>query len=81
MISCLIAGHTERVGRRSFALDRLSSIDAQSPAARAALDGILGRTTPEDVLDREIGKIEGAVDEAEDAEALKERLKGLGYIS
>lgn len=33
------------------------------------------------VLDREIGKIEGAESSSEDAEALKERLKGLGYIS
>jgi hypothetical protein len=34
------------------------------------------------VLDREIGKIEGAKrDSGEDAEALKERLRGLGYIS
>ena len=33
------------------------------------------------VLDREIGKIEGADRDSEDADALKERLKGLGYIS
>jgi len=33
------------------------------------------------VLDREVGKIEGAEQNSEDAEALKERLKGLGYIS
>ncbi len=33
------------------------------------------------VLDREIGRIEGAESESEDADALKERLKGLGYIS
>ena len=33
------------------------------------------------VLEREVGKIEGAESESEDAEALKERLRGLGYIS
>jgi len=33
------------------------------------------------VIDREVGKIEGAEQNSEDAEALKERLKGLGYIS
>ncbi len=33
------------------------------------------------VLDREISRIEGPGQNSEDAEALQERLKGLGYIS
>ena len=57
--------------------------DLLARARRAATTA--GYSTVEEfathVLEREIAKIEGVVETSEDAEALKERLKGLGYIS
>ena len=52
--------------------------------ARAAAE-TAGYSTVEEfvthVLERELSKVEDAVRDSEDDEALKERLRGLGYIS
>ncbi len=66
-------------GKGKLKLDPELLLRAKRAAATA------GYSTVEEfvahVLDREIGKIEGVERESDDADALKERLKGLGYIS
>ena len=60
-------------------------IDADLLRRALVAAGVAGYSSVEEFLDhvlsKEIGRIEGVKDEAGDEAELRERLKGLGYIS
>ncbi len=65
-------------GKGRLKLDPELLARAAKAAAKAGYSGV--EEFVSHVLEREISKIEGGKGDAEDAEILRERLKGLGYL-